>query len=344
MAISRAAGTSVRFEPGTTKLVSLVSIGGCRIIRGGNSLCSGPVSSMLEASSFHSMMKEREFGHVTESVIPPEDVVKRQRKDEGLLIPRKQYVDMYGPTTGDIIRLADSELFIVVEKDYTTYGDECKFGGGKTIRDGMGQATDRPTSLQLDTVITNALIVDYTGIFKADIGIKNGFIVGIGKAGNPDVMDGVADNLIVGVNTDVIGGEGHIVTAGGMDSHIHFICPQICDVAISSGLTTLLGGGTGPSSGTTATTCTPGPFHMKMMLQATDAIPLNFGFTGKGNTSSPEGLVDVIEAGAVGLKLHEDWGTTPAAIDCCLKVADAEDIQVSLFVLLISFSNTVIES
>jgi urease len=308
-------------------MVSLVSIGGKKVIRGGNALCNGPVSQ--ETKTFLSSILEKKFGHVSQSdgANLPQDA-KRRKKEDGLLVPRKQYVDMYGPTTGDIVRLADSELFICVENDHTVYGDECKFGGGKTIREGMGQATDYPTSQQLDTVITNALIVDYTGIYKADIGIKDGFIVGIGKAGNPDTMDGVAANMIVGVNTDVIGGECLIVTAGGMDSHIHFICPQICDVAISAGLTTLLGGGTGPSSGTTATTCTPGPFHMKMMLQATDGIPMNFGFTGKGNTSNPEGLLDVIEAGAVGLKLHEDWGTTPAAIDCCLKVADAEDVQV----------------
>lgn len=194
----------------------------------------------------------------------------------------------------------------------------------------MGQATGFATWAQLDTVITNALIVDFSGIFKADIGIKDGYICGIGKAGNPDVMEGVASSLIIGVNTEVIAGEGLIVTAGGMDSHIHFICPQICDVAISAGLTTLLGGGTGPASGTTATTCTPGPFHMKMMLQSTDDIPLNFGFTGKGNTSDRVGLVEIIETGAVGLKLHEDWGTTPAAIDNCLCIADEEDIQVGL--------------
>jgi len=224
-------------------------------------------------------------------------------------LTRVQYSRMFGPTTGDIIRLADTELYVRVEKDYTVYGDECKFGGGKTLREGMGQATGLTANEQLDTVITNALIIDYTGIYKADIGIKNGLISGIGKAGNSHTMDGVTEGMIVGVNTEAIAGEGLIVTAGGADTHIHFICPQICEEAICSGLTTLLGGGTGPASGTCATTCTPSPNHLRMMLQATDGIPINMAFTGKGNTSSPVGLHDIIDAGAVGLKLHEDWGT-----------------------------------
>ena len=243
---------------------------------------------------------------------------------------RSHYAEMFGPTTGDKVRLGDTALVLEVEKDHTVYGDECKFGGGKVIRDGMGQATGVSDKEALDCVITNALIVDYTGIFKADIGIKGGLIAGIGKAGNPDVMAGVDKGMIVGVTTEVIAGEGLIITAGGMDAHIHFICPQQAHEAIASGLTTMVGGGTGPAVGTCATTCTPGSFYMKMMLQAVDSLPLNFGFTGKGNSAAPEGLLEQIEAGAIGLKLHEDWGTTPAAIDCCLGVADDFDVQVTI--------------
>ncbi|ERN06914.1 hypothetical protein AMTR_s00005p00258880 [Amborella trichopoda] len=245
-------------------------------------------------------------------------------------VSREAYADIYGPTTGDKIRLGDTNLYAEVERDFTVYGDECKFGGGKVLRDGMGQATGYPSSVCLDTVITNALIIDYMGIYKADIGIKGEFISSIGKAGNPDVMDGVHKDMIVGVNTEVIAGEGMIVTAGGIDCHVHFICPQLANEAISSGLTTLIGGGTGPAHGTTATTCTPAPSQMQLMLQSTDDIPLNFGFTGKGNSSKPEGLCEIIKAGAMGLKLHEDWGTTPAAIDNCLAVADEYDIQVNI--------------
>jgi len=247
-----------------------------------------------------------------------------------LTIPRFRYAAMYGPTTGDQLQLGNTNLILQVEKDYTVYGDECKFGGGKTIREGMGQATGVPAKDTLDLVITNALVVDHSGIFKADVGVKDGFICGIGKAGNPDTMAGVDPALVVGVNTEVIAGEGLILTAGGIDTHVHFICPQITTEALTSGLTTLLGGGTGPTTGTSATTCTPAPIHMSAMLKATDSIPMNFGFTGKGNTSKPEGLLDIIAAGAVGLKLHEDWGTTPAAIDCCLTVADEEDIAVTI--------------
>ncbi|MDP9173191.1 MAG: urease subunit alpha [Planctomycetota bacterium] len=245
-------------------------------------------------------------------------------------IPRAAYADIYGPTTGDKVRLGDTSLILQVERDLAVYGDECKFGGGKVIREGMGQAAGVGQSDALDCVITNALIVDYTGIYKADIGIKNGYIAGIGKAGNPDVMAGVSARMIVGVTTEVIAGEGLIVTAGGIDTHIHFICPQQAHEAIAAGLTTMVGGGTGPATGTCATTCTPGAFHLKMMLQATDSLPLNFGFTGKGNSAMPQGLPEQIEAGAIGLKLHEDWGTTPAAIDCCLGVADEHDVQVTI--------------
>jgi urease subunit alpha len=245
-------------------------------------------------------------------------------------IHRSTYADIYGPTTGDKLRLGDTSLVLEVEKDFAVYGDECKFGGGKTIREGMGQATGVGDAEALDCVITNALVVDYSGIYKADIGIKGGMIKGIGKAGNPDVMAGVSKNMIVGVTTEVIAGEGLILTAGGIDSHIHFICPQQAHEAIAAGLTTMIGGGTGPATGTCATTCTPGSHYMRMMLQAVDHLPLNFGFTGKGNTAMPQGLAEQIAAGAIGLKLHEDWGTTPAAIDCCLNVAEQHDIQVTI--------------
>jgi len=243
---------------------------------------------------------------------------------------RAHYADMFGPTTGDKVRLGDTSLILEVERDHTVYGDECKFGGGKVIREGMGQAAGVGDKDALDCVITNALVIDYTGIYKADIGIKSGLISGIGKAGNPDVMAGVTRGMIVGVTTEVIAGEGLILTAGGFDAHIHFICPQQAHEAVAAGLTTMVGGGTGPAVGTCATTCTPGSFNMRMMLQAVDNLPLNFGFTGKGNTAMPAGLADQIKAGAIGLKLHEDWGTTPAAIDCCLAVADDHDVQVTI--------------
>src|ERR1043165_6438569 len=223
---------------------------------------------------------------------------------------RQHYAEMFGPTTGDKVRLGDTSLFLEVEKDHTAYGDECKFGGGKVIREGMGQAAGVGDAQALDVVITNALVVDYTGIYKADIGIKKGLIAGIGKAGNPDVMAGVAKNMIIGVTTEVIAAEGLIVTAGGLDTHIHYICPQQAYEAVAAGLTTMIGGGTGPATGTCATTCTPGANAIRMMLQATDGLPLNFGFTGKGNTALPDGLAEQIHGGAIGLKLHEDWGTT----------------------------------
>ncbi len=245
-------------------------------------------------------------------------------------IDRQAYTDMYGPTTGGRVQLGDTELVIEVENDYAVYGEECKFGGGKVLRDGMGQASGATEEEALDLVITNALVLDYTGIFKADIGIKNGRITGIGKAGNPDVMPGVRAGMVVGVTTEVVAGEGQILTAGALDAHVHFICPQQVEEAISSGITTMLGGGTGPATGTNATTCTPGSFHIRMMLQAAEAWPLNFGFLGKGNASLPVGLVQQIEGGACGLKLHEDWGTTPATIDACLSVAEQYDVQVAI--------------
>jgi len=242
-------------------------------------------------------------------------------------INRQAYAEMFGPTTGDKLRLADTELWIEVEKDFTNYGDEVKFGGGKVIRDGMGQCQAMAAEVA-DVVITNALIIDHWGIVKADIGIKNGRIAAIGKAGNPDIQDNV--DILIGPGTDVIGGEGKIVTAGGIDAHIHFICPQQIEEALSSGITTMLGGGTGPSTGTNATTCTPGPWNIHRMLQAADAFPMNLGFMGKGNASQPEPLREQVAAGAMGLKLHEDWGTTPAAIRNCLSVADESDVQVAI--------------
>jgi urease subunit alpha len=243
-------------------------------------------------------------------------------------ISRATYADMFGPTTGDRVRLADTELVIEVERDLTTYGEEVKFGGGKVIRDGMGQSQVSRAGGAVDTVITNALIVDHSGIYKADIGIRDGVIAKIGKAGNPDTQPGV--DIVIGPGTEAIAGEGRIVTAGGIDAHIHFICPQQIEDALHSGVTTMLGGGTGPAHGTLATTCTPGPWHIGRMLQALDAFPINFGLAGKGNASRPEGLEEQVAAGACALKLHEDWGTTPSAIDCCLSVADAMDIQVMI--------------
>ena len=245
-------------------------------------------------------------------------------------IARSVYAHIFGPTTGDRVRLGDSALLLEVEKDLATYGDECKFGGGKVLRDRMGQAAGVGDEIALDVVITNALIVDWTGIYKADVGIKHGRISGIGKAGNPQTMAGVTPGMIVGVTTEAIAGEGLILTAGGIDTHVHFICPQLAREAIASGLTTMIGGGTGPATGTCATTCTPGARHIELMLQATDALPVNIGLTGKGNTSRSEGLVDQIRAGAIGLKLHEDWGTAPSAIDTCLTIAEEEDVQVTI--------------
>jgi urease subunit alpha len=243
-------------------------------------------------------------------------------------IARTAYADMYGPTTGDRIRLADTELFVQIERDFTIYGEEVKFGGGKVIRDGMGQSQRRNSAGAADTVITNAVIIDHWGIVKADIGLREGRIFRIGKAGNPDVQPGV--DIVIGPGTEIIAGEGKILTAGGIDSHIHFICPQQVEDALASGVTTLVGGGTGPATGTFATTCTPGPFHLARMLQAAEALPVNLAFAGKGNASQPAALEEMVRAGACCLKLHEDWGTTPAAIDCCLSVADRFDVQVMI--------------
>src|SRR6201997_3437004 len=243
-------------------------------------------------------------------------------------ITRAAYADMFGPTTGDRVRLADTDLIVEVERDLTSYGEEVKFGGGKVIRDGMGQSQASQAEGAVDTVITNALIIDHSGIVKADVAITNGRIAKIGKAGNPDIQPNV--DIIIGPGTEVIAGEGKILTAGGFDSHIHFICPQQIDEARMSGVTSMLGGGTGPATGTFATTCTPGPWHIARMIEAADEFPVNLGFAGKGNASKPAALVDQVKAGACALKLHEDWGTTPAAIDCCLSVADDHDVQVMI--------------
>ncbi|KAK0656572.1 hypothetical protein B0T16DRAFT_366055 [Cercophora newfieldiana] len=313
------AGTSVRFEPGDSKTVTLVEIGGERVIRGGNGLAEGVVD-VSRAEDIVRRLQEAGFAHLPE---PGVDGVLV----EAFKMDRGAYATMFGPTVGDVVRLGSTELWVKVERDYTVYGDECKFGGGKTLREGMGQATGRSDKDTLDMVVTNALVVDYTGIYKADIGVKGGFIVGIGKAGNPDVMDGVTEGMVVGSCTDVVAGEGKIITAGGIDTHIHFICPQQANESLASGVTTMLGGGTGPSAGTNATTCTPGAHYMRQMLLACDTLPLNIGITGKGNDSDPTALREQIAAGACGLKLHEDWGTTPAAIDSCLSVCDELDIQ-----------------
>ncbi|MFL6973372.1 MAG: urease subunit alpha, partial [Xanthobacteraceae bacterium] len=243
-------------------------------------------------------------------------------------IARRHYAGMFGPTTGDRLRLADTDLIIEVEKDFTTYGEEVKFGGGKVIRDGMGQSQIANRQGAVDTVITNALVLDHWGIVKADVGLKEGRIAAIGKAGNPDIQPDVT--IVIGPGTEAIAGENKILTAGGFDTHIHFICPQQVEEALMSGVTSMLGGGTGPAAGTNATTCTPGPWHIARMIQAADAFPVNLGFAGKGNAARPAALEEMVKGGACALKLHEDWGTTPAAIDCCLSVADDYDVQVMI--------------
>ncbi|KAJ5084760.1 hypothetical protein NUU61_009339 [Penicillium alfredii] len=313
------AGTSIRFEPGDTKTVTLVEIGGNRVIRGGNWLANGPLD-LGRAEEIVTRLQTAGFAHAPEPMADSALIT-------GFSMEREAYARMFGPTTGDLVRLGLTNLWVQVEKDLTTYGDECAFGGGKTLREGMGQASGRSAADCVDTVITNALIIDWTGIYKADIGIKDCRIVGIGKAGNPDVMDGVHPDLVVGASTDVIAGENKIVTAGGIDTHIHFICPQQADEALASGITTFLGGGTGPSTGSNATTCTPGPNHLRQMMQAWDSLPINIGITGKGNDCGPLSIEEQIKAGAAGLKLHEDWGSTPAAIDNCLGVCDEYDVQ-----------------
>ncbi|KAL8705657.1 MAG: hypothetical protein Q9201_001225 [Fulgogasparrea decipioides] len=313
------AGTSVRFEPGDSKTVTIVEIAGQKVIRGGNGIAPGPIGSLC-ARDIQGKLQEGGFAHLPDPSSDPSNL-------EPASMTREAYVGMFGPTTGDLVRLGSTGLWVKVEKDFTFYGDECKFGGGKSLRDGMAQASGRIHEDSLDTIVTNALIIDWSGIVKADIGIKNGMIVGIGKGGNPDVMDGVSPSMVVGSGTDVIAGEGKIVTAGGIDSHIHFICPQQAYEALSAGITTFLGGGTGPSTATNATTCTPGQTHLRHMLQACDEVPINVGITGKGNDSDMKGLEQQCIAGAAGLKLHEDWGCHPAAIDSCLRVCDEYDVQ-----------------
>ncbi|KAK9117493.1 hypothetical protein Sjap_016440 [Stephania japonica] len=353
MRLNIPAGTAVRFEPGESKSVTLVSIGGKKVVRGGNGLVNGPVNDSRLEKVMETVLAQG-FGHAEE--VNASEGVTGENSIVTHTISNEVYAILYGPTVKDLIRLGDTDLFAEIEKDFAVHGDECVFGGGKVIRDGMGQATGY--SHCLDTVITNAVIIDYTGIYKADIGIKKGKIFYIGKAGNPDVMDGVDSDIIVGVNTEVIAAEGMIVTAGAIDCHVHFISPQLAHDAIASeipcfniennwvgtsqkvhtlhsfaiyeGITTVIGGGTGPADGTRATTCTPAPIHMKFMLHSTDGIPLNVGFMGKGNTSDPDGLREIIEAGAMGLKLHEDWGSTPAAVENCLNISEQYDIQVSI--------------
>ncbi|KAG8710530.1 Urease [Ceratobasidium sp. 423] len=336
------AGTAVRFEPGETKPVNLVWIGGLGVIAGGNCItdeCLRP-SPRLEDSGKLRILDEKE---ITERII---DSGFEHTPEPGALsiseprtMTRETYAGMYGPTTGDRVRLGDTCLWVEVEHDLTVYGEECMFGGGKVIREAGGQRrSGRYNSGYFgeeeicvpDLIIDNALIIDWSGIYKADIGIYKGKIVGIGQAGNPDTMDGVHPKLIVGTSTEVIAGENLIVTAGAIDAHVHYICPQQWQEAMASGTTTMIGGGTGPSAGTNATTCTPSPFYMHHMLAATDSIPMNFLFTGKGNDSHPKALEEIVRAGAGGLKLHEDWGTTPAAIKCCLDVGDKYDVQVNI--------------
>ncbi|GFZ42802.1 Urease [Saitozyma sp. JCM 24511] len=315
------AGTAVRFEPGERKTVSLVQVGGNRLLSGGSGLGSGPFEESKRETTVKDLVEKGKFGHKTQ-----------ERVDEAPVpeMDREVYASMFGPTTGDRVRIADTSLWVEVEKDYTVYGDECKFGGGKVLRDGMGQASNRSDDEVLDLVITNALVIDWSGIFKADIGVKNGRIVGIGKAGNPDTQEGITEGMIVGSNSEVIAGEKLILTAGALDVHVHYICTQLWQEALASGITTVVGGGTGPSAGTNATTCTSSKWYMQNMMAATDTIPLNFGFTGKGNDSGVKGIRDVVEAGACGLKLHEDWGSTPEAIDRALSVGDSYDVQVNI--------------
>ncbi|KAK7690863.1 Urease [Cerrena zonata] len=316
-----AAGTAVRFEPGDVKTVTLCAIGGGKIITGGNRLATG-VFDPSRTDDIVANLIQKGFGHVSE----PGALEVKEDTDIG----REAYVAMFGPTVGDRVRLGDTALWIEVEKDETVYGDEVKFGGGKTIREGMGQATNMSSDDTLDLVITNALIVDWTGIYKADIGVKDGRIHGIGKAGNPDVMDRVHPDLIIGSSTEVIAGEKLILTAGTIDAHVHYICPQQVTESLASGTTTMIGGGTGPSASTNATTCTPSQFYMKHMFAATDGLPMNFAFTGKGNDSGPTALKEIVKAGAAGLKLHEDWGSTPSVIVNALDIGDKYDVQVNI--------------
>ncbi|KAG6332174.1 hypothetical protein ID866_6913 [Astraeus odoratus] len=329
-------GTAVRFEPGETKTVTLCAIGDgkCLNVKGGNNLTAF-IEQQMKRSGFRSAdlcNKLRGFAHIPEPENPLPSVELLKPRD----LSREEYISMYGPTVGDRVRLGDTNLWIKIEQDSARYGDEVKFGGGKTIRDGMGQKCgcnpdDKPCCCHmLDLVITNAVIVDWTGIYKADIGIKEGKIVGIGKAGNADVMYGVDHFLHIGSSTEVVAGEKLIVTAGAIDAHVHYICPQQVTEALAVGTTTMIGGGTGPSAGTNATTCTPSPFYIRHMLAATDGLPMNFAFTGRGNDTNRCQMEAVVKAGAAGLKLHEDWGSTPTAIRTCLDVGEKYDVQVNI--------------
>lgn len=324
-----AAGTAVRFEPGDVRTVTLVSVGGPRpYLAGGNGVATGYLDEIdlaLVAEKLLAMGVPKADVEVPQGGRPAK--AARTRQPQPATLTREAYVALYGPTVGDRVRLADTDLWIEVEKDFTSYGDECKFGGGKVLRDGMGQASGAGDDDTLDTVIINALILDWSGVVKADIGLKGGRIVGIGKAGNPGMMDNVTPGMVVGSCTEVIAAEGLILTANAIDSHVHYICPDLFHEALATGVTTLIGGGTGPSAGTSATTCTPGGENVCRMLQATDGVPLNFVFTGKGNDSGLPGLRAQIEAGCGGLKVHEDWGTTPAVIDACLSMCDEYDVQ-----------------
>ncbi|KAG1905229.1 urease [Suillus fuscotomentosus] len=317
------AGTAVRFEPGDSKTVSLCAIAGKKAITGGNLIVTRLKDILKKDSHIDKCLLLGTFRHC------PDPGALEVREDT--TIGREEYISMYGPTVGDRIRLGDTSLWVEIESDAAYYGDEVKFGGGKCIREGMGQITSRGyLEGNLDLVITNAVIIDWTGIYKADIGVKAGKIVGIGKAGNPDVMTSVTDNMRIGSSTEVIAGEKLVVTAGTIDAHVHYICPQQVTEALASGTTTMIGGGTGPSAGTNATTCTPSPFYLKMMLAATDGLPMNFLFTGKGNDTGRHALEDIVRAGAGGLKIHEDWGSTPAVIANALDVGDEFDVQVNI--------------
>ncbi|GAA5982110.1 hypothetical protein JCM5350_003459 [Sporobolomyces pararoseus] len=324
-----AAGTAVRFEPGDTKTVTLVQIAGNQLVTGGNNLIdtSSALITPTATSQIMANLISRGFLHVPSPLSLPSS-------DPSIIAPyslsRESYASMFGPTVGDRLKLGDTSLWIEIEKDFTSYGDELKFGGGKTVREGMGQKTGVTDKDSLDLVITNAIIVDWNGIYKADLGIKEGRIVGIGKAGNQDVMEGVTDGMVVGVNTEVVAGEKLILTAGAIDAHVHYICPQLCEEALASGITTLIGGGTGPTAGSKATTCTPSQTYIKTMMRATDTVAMNFAFTGKANDSGQVGLVEQVKFGCAGLKLHEDWGTTPSVIDSALTVADEYDIQINI--------------
>ncbi|ODM22953.1 Urease [Aspergillus cristatus] len=313
-------GTSARFEPGETKTVTLTQISGLQTIKGGSSVATGTID-MSHVNAVLRRLEEEGFRHVPED--PPSDpsVIRPYTMD------RMSCAMMYGPTVGDKIRLGTTDLWVRVEKDYTAHGDECTFGGGKTLRDGIGQAAGRADDECADLIIVNALFIDWTGIYKADIGVKNGMIVAIGKAGNPDTMDGVNSNLIVGSNTDIIAAEGKIVTAGGIDTHVHFICPQQADESLAAGITTMFGGGTGASTATVAANCTPSKTYIRQMMQALDHLPVNYGVIGKGSDTGKPGLQDQCNTGAAGLKLHEDWGCTLSAIDTCIGVCEEYDIQ-----------------